>query len=47
MRLDYAIGYRQGSARAQAQAQAQAQATSADIYSFFLWQFGVPEYQPR
>lgn len=41
MRLDYAIGHGQGSTRAQAQA------TSADIYSFFLWQFGVPEYQPR
>ena len=41
MRLDYAIGYRQDSACAQAQA------TSADIYRFFPWQFGVPEYQPR
>ncbi len=41
MRLDYAIGHGQGSTRAQAQD------TSADIYSFFLWQFGVPEYQPR
>ena len=41
MRLDYAIGHGQGSTRAQAQA------TSADIYSLFLWQFDVPEYQPR
>ncbi len=41
MRLDYTIGHGQGSTRAQAQQ------TSADVYSFFLWQFGVPEYQPR
>ena len=41
MRLDYTIGHGQGSTRAQAQE------TSADIYSFFLWQFGVPDYQPK
>lgn len=41
MRLDYTIGHGQGSTRAQAQE------TSADIFSFFLWQFGVPEFQPR
>lgn len=41
MRLDYAIGHGQGSTRAQAQE------TIADVYSFFLWQFGVPAFQPK
>ena len=40
MRLEYDSGHGQGSTRAQSQAR------SADIWSFMLWQFGVPEFQP-
>ena len=40
MRLEYEGGHGSGSTRAQAQER------SADIYSFFLWQFGVAEFQP-
>ena len=40
LRLDYESGHGQGSTRAQLQER------SADIYSFMLWQFGVPEFQP-
>jgi prolyl oligopeptidase len=41
MRLEYDSGHGQGSTRAQAQAR------SADIWSFMLWQFGDPEFQPQ
>ena len=41
LRLDYESGHGQGSTRAQLQER------SADLYSFMLWQFGVPEFQPR
>lgn len=41
MRLEYDAGHGSGTTRAQAQER------SADVYSFFLWQFGVPEFQPR
>ncbi len=41
MRLEYDSGHGQGSTRAQSQARA------ADIWSFMLWQFGVPEFQPQ
>lgn len=41
MRLDYNLGHGQGGTRVQQQAQ------TADIWSFFLWQFGVPEFQPK
>jgi prolyl oligopeptidase len=41
MRLEYDAGHGQGSTRAQSQARA------ADIWSFMLWQFGVPEFQPQ
>jgi len=40
MRLEYDSGHGQGSTRAQAQKRA------ADIWSFMLWQFGVPEFAP-
>ena len=40
MRLEYDSGHGQGSTRAQSQAR------MADIWSFMLWQFGVPEFQP-
>ena len=40
LRLEYDSGHGQGSTRAQAQAR------TADLWSFFLWQFGVPEFQP-
>ena len=40
MRLEYDSGHGQGSTRAQLQARA------ADMWSFFLWQMGVPEFQP-
>jgi prolyl oligopeptidase len=40
LRLDYESGHGQGSTRTQLQER------SADIYSFMLWQFGVPEFQP-
>ena len=41
MRLEYDTGHGQGSTRAQLQQR------TTDIWSFFLWQFGVPEFQPR
>ena len=41
MRLDYELGHGGGGTRNQQQAQ------TADIWSFFLWQFGVPEFQPK
>jgi len=41
MRLDYDLGHGQGGTRNQQQAQ------TADVWSFFLWQFGVPEFQPK
>jgi prolyl oligopeptidase len=41
MRLDYDLGHGQGGTRTQQQAQV------ADTWSFFLWQFGVPEFQPK
>ena len=41
LRLEYDSGHGQGSTRAQAQAR------TADVWSFMLWQFGVPEYQPK
>jgi prolyl oligopeptidase len=41
MRLEYDSGHGQGSTRAQAQER------STDIWSFLLWQFGVPQYQPE
>jgi prolyl oligopeptidase len=40
MRLEYDSGHGQGSTRAQLESRA------ADIWSFMLWQFGVPEFQP-
>lgn len=40
MRLDYDLGHGGGSTRAQQQTQ------TADIWSFFLWQFGEPGFQP-
>ena len=41
MRLDYELGHGGGGTRTQQQAQ------TADIWTFFLWQFGVPEFQPK
>ena len=41
MRLDYELGHGGGGTRNQQQAQ------TADIWSFFLWQFGVLEFQPK
>jgi prolyl oligopeptidase len=41
LRLEYDSGHGQGSTRAQAQVR------SADLYSFLLWQFGDPAFQPR
>ena len=41
MRLEYDSGHGQGSTRAQSQSR------TTDIWSFFLWQFGVPEFQPK
>jgi len=41
MRLDYDLGHGQGGTRTQQQVQ------TADTWSFFLWQFGVPEFQPK
>ncbi len=41
MRLEYDSGHGQGSTRPQLQARA------ADIWSFFLWQFGEPGFQPE
>lgn len=40
-RLEYDSGHGQGSSRAQLQER------TTDMWSFFLWQFGVPEFQPR
>jgi len=40
MRLDYESGHGSGATRAQTQQRI------ADIYAFFLWQFGVPQFQP-
>jgi prolyl oligopeptidase len=40
LRLEYDSGHGQGSTRAQAQVR------SADLYSFLLWQFGDPAFQP-
>jgi prolyl oligopeptidase len=41
LRLDYESGHGQGSTRTQLQER------SADIYSFMLWQFGEPGFQPK
>jgi prolyl oligopeptidase len=41
MRLEYDSGHGQGSTRAQAQVR------TTDIWSFLLWQFGDPAFQPR
>jgi prolyl oligopeptidase len=41
MRLEYDSGHGQGSTRLQSQLR------SADVYTFMLWQFGVPGFQPR
>lgn len=41
LRLEYESGHGQGSTRAQAQER------SVDLYSFLLWQFGEPGFQPR
>ena len=41
LRLDYDAGHGVGSTRSQRNAEL------ADIYSFLLWQFGVPEFQPK
>ena len=41
MRLDYESGHGQGSTRAQSQER------TADVWTFFLWQFGAPEFQPK
>jgi len=40
MRLDYESGHGQGSTRAQARER------TGDVFTFFLWQFGVPDFQP-
>jgi len=40
LRLDYESGHGQGSTRAQLQER------TADVYTFMLWQFGVPGFQP-
>ena len=40
LRLEFDSGHGQGSTRAQSQSR------TADIWTFMLWQFGVPEYQP-
>ncbi len=41
LRLDYDAGHGVGSSRRQRDAEL------ADIYSFLLWQFGEPEFQPK
>jgi prolyl oligopeptidase len=41
MRLEYDSGHGQGSTRAQAQER------TADVWSFMLWQFGEPAFQPK
>jgi len=40
LRLDYDAGHGAGGTRRQQQER------QADVWSFFLWQFGVPEFQP-
>jgi prolyl oligopeptidase len=40
LRLEFDSGHGQGSTRAQSQAR------TADVWTFMLWQFGVPGYQP-
>ena len=40
LRLEYDAGHGQGSTREELQAR------TADIYSFLLWQFGLPGFQP-
>ena len=39
-RLEFDSGHGQGSTRAQAQLR------TTDVWTFMLWQFGVPDYQP-
>jgi prolyl oligopeptidase len=41
LRLDYDAGHGAGGTRRQLQLR------QADIWAFFLWQFGVPEFQPQ
>ena len=41
LRLEYDAGHGQGSTREQLQVR------TTDIWSFMLWQFGVPEFQPK
>jgi prolyl oligopeptidase len=41
LRLDYESGHGQGSTRAQGRER------TGDLFTFMLWQFGVPEFQPR
>jgi prolyl oligopeptidase len=41
MRLDYQLGHGGGASRAQQQAQ------TVDIWSFMLWQMGVPQFVPK
>jgi prolyl oligopeptidase len=41
MRLDYQLGHGGGASRAQQQEQ------TTDIWSFMLWQMGVPEFAPK
>lgn len=41
LRLDYETGHGPGATRKQEQERA------ADVYSFFLWQFGISEFQPQ
>jgi prolyl oligopeptidase len=41
LRVDYAAGHGRGTP------QAQLDEELADIYSFVLWQFGDPQFQPR
>ncbi len=41
LRLEYDSGHGQGSTREQLQAR------TADMWAFFLWQFGVPDFQPK
>jgi len=40
LRLEYDSGHGQGSTREQLQAR------TADVFAFFLWQFGAPDFQP-
>ena len=41
LRVDFAAGHGRGSTRAQLDEEL------ADIYSFLLWQFGDPQFQPK